>query len=82
MIVAFRRPWWNQHEGKLYPQALDGMEVPSEFRDILPSTAKILSADEASTKQRKTRKKKDDVAAAEPDTFSALAKLQPDLPGV
>ena len=82
MNVMLRRPWWNHHEGVLYPQSLDGINIPDKYRDILPSTATLLSADEASTKQRRTKKKKDDAAAAEPDTFSALSKLQPDLSGV
>ena len=58
------------------------MEVPDKFRDILPSTSRILSEVESTTAKSKTRKKKDEAAAAEPDTFSALAKLQPDLSGV
>ncbi len=76
MIVSFRRPWWSGEN--LYPKSPDGIEVPDRFRDKLPSTAVILSVEEATTKQTKRKVREAKKAEAEPDTFSALGKLMSD----
>ena len=76
MIVAFRRPWFNGKESKLYARSPLGVEVPDEYKDILPSTAKILSAAKAKTVRAKA--KADEAAAPkEPETLSELAKILP-----
>lgn len=73
IIVALRRPWWNQPELKLYPRAPEGVEIPAEYEDVLPSTAVILSEIEVRKEKRRARKAK----VKEPDTMSALAKTLP-----
>jgi len=82
MLVAFKTPFWNQPEGRLYPKTSDGIEVPDEYREKLPSSAKILSADEAKT-VRKEKRKKEAAVPKEPDTLSELAAATPsDFPEV
>ncbi len=81
IVVALRRPWWNQLELKLYPRAPEGVEIPAEFEDVLPSTAVVLSEIEARKEKRRARKKK--AKDAEPIAISKLAKTLPsDFPAV
>jgi len=73
LIVALRRPWWNQTELKLYPRAPEGVEIPAEFESILPSTAVVLTEIEVRKEKRRAKKAK----PKEPDTLSALGKSLP-----
>ena len=77
MIVTFRRPWWNGHEGVLYDRTTEGVEVPDKYESILPSTTKILSMDEAKAEKKKAKAEK----AKQPkevDTLSELSKMRAD----
>ena len=73
IVVALRRPWWNQPELKLYPRAPEGVEIPAEYEDVLPSTSRVLSDIEVKTEKRRAKKAK----VKEPDTMSALSKTLP-----
>ena len=75
LVVAFRRPWWNQRELKLYPRAPEGVEIPAEYEDILPSTAVVLTEIEVRKEKRRARKKKS--KDEEPIALSELAKTLP-----
>ena len=75
IVVALRRPWWNQPELKLYPRAPEGVEIPVEFEDSLPSKAVVLTEIEVRKEKRRAKKKK--ANDAEPIAISELAK---DLP--
>ena len=75
IVVAFRRPWWNQEELRLYKRAPEGIEVLAKYESILPSTAVILTEIEVHKEKRRTQKKKSE--AKEPNTLSALAKALP-----
>jgi hypothetical protein len=74
MIVAFRNGWWNGLEGKHYDKTSVGVEVPDEYRSILPSSAKILSAEDVETAKKAQKKGK----VKEPNTLSELSKTLPD----
>ena len=73
IVVALRRPWWNQKELRLYPRAPEGVEMPSENADILPSTAVVLTDIEVRKEKRRAKKAK----VKEPNTLSELAKTLP-----
>lgn len=78
MIVVLRRPFWDGE--KLYPQSLDGIEIDDKWKDALPKTATILSADEAKTKRKRTKAEKEVEEAALPRTLSELARAQAPMP--
>ena len=81
IIVALRRPWWNQKELRLYKRAPEGVEMPAEHENILPSTAVILTEIEVRKEKRRAKKAKVKAKEEEPDTLGALAKtLPPDFP--
>ena len=73
IVVALRRPWWNQKELRLYPRAPEGVEMPAENEDILPSTAVVLTDIEVRKEKRRAKKAK----VKEPNTLSELAKTLP-----
>ena len=73
IVVAFRRPWWNQTELKLYPRAPEGVEVPAEYESILPSTAVVLTEIEVRKEKRRPKKKVKETPVA----LSELAKTLP-----
>ena len=73
IVVALRRPWWNQTELKLYPRAPEGVEIPAEYEGILPSTAVVLTEIEVRKEKRRVKKAK----VKEPDTLSELGKSLP-----
>ena len=73
IVVALRRPWWNQHELKHYPRAPEGVEMPADNEALLPSTAVVLTEIEVRKEKRRARtsKPKDkpiDLSDLAPDT--------------
>ena len=73
IVVALRRPWWNQVELKLYPRSPERVEIPAEYEDILPSTAVVLTEIEVRKEKRRSKKKVK-------ETPVALSELAKDLP--
>ena len=72
IVVALRRPWWNQHELRHYPRAPEGVEMPAENEAFLPSTAVVLTEIEVRKEKRRVKKKK------VKDEPIALSELAPD----
>ena len=72
IVVALRRPWWNQHELKHYPRSPEGVEMPADNEALLPSTAVVLTEIEVRKEKRRARK------AKPKDKPIALSELAPD----
>ncbi len=78
IVVAFRRPWWNQPELKLYPRAPQGVKVPAKYEAALPSDAEVLVEIEPRKEMRRPAKPKGKkTRKGQPDPI-ALSELEPD----